>query len=150
MHVSTVSATGNYVLHSIHAGNADAEGSADEDWTALWAALNQRLRDNGFAGLATAPQVADPAAMASAEHISLQQQQQQQQHQSSPTTEAIYSALDCVLAQYAQRTQLVQELLAATDMAREREARIDDVIKHLRRCVPSPQNPCCIPSRLCM
>ena len=107
-------------------------GDPDTATTALdqdWSALNQRLRDNGFAGIVLQhqPQTAayqSPDCYTHAQH---------DYHAHSPSIEALYAAFDSVLTQYDRRAHLVQELLAATDMARERESRVDAVLDRLRK-----------------
>lgn len=91
--------------------------------------LNQRLRDNGFAGL-PASSCKNWAANQSPAQYQLSQQDKGTE---APSTETLYAALDSVLTQYDRRAHLVQELLSASDLARERESRVDDIIKHLRR-----------------
>lgn len=88
-----------------------------------WAALNQRLRDNGFAGMPLQHQPQSAAAQSSHGH----------QQPLDPNPDALYAALDKVLTQYDRRAQLVQELLAATDLARERESRVDAALSRLRK-----------------
>lgn len=92
----------------------------------LWSGLSQRLRDNGFAGL---PLLSE-AASQSPGHA---RGPSQSHGPHAPSPEALYTALDSVLMQYNRRAQLVQELLSATDMARERESHVDDLIRSLRR-----------------
>ncbi|KAL0019238.1 hypothetical protein WJX79_004955 [Trebouxia sp. C0005] len=86
----------NQLLHPAESPAIVSQGmphdqSADNQLQVDWPAVNQRLRDNGFA------------------------------------------ALDSVLTQYDRRACLVQELLAATDLARERESREDAVLSRLRK-----------------
>lgn len=93
-----------------------------------WSDLSQRLRDNGFAGL---PLLSDglAASQSPGRHPS-----NQQFHGSHPlNVEALHTALDSVLTQYDRRAHLVQELLSATDTARERESHVDDIIQSLGR-----------------
>lgn len=92
-----------------------------------WPALSQRLRDNGFAGLPLHSQSQSTAAQQPRRHS-----HNQQQHQ-SPKLDAVHAALDSILTQYDRRAHLVQELLAATDLARERESREDALLSHLRK-----------------
>ena len=58
---------------------------------------------------------------------------QQNEGAHAPSNEALYAALDSVLTQYDRRAHLVQELLSASELARERESHVDDIVKHLRR-----------------
>lgn len=85
-----------------------------------WQQLNAALRDNGFVGVPLPHQ---------------QQLQQQQQNESvaAPSPAALYTAVSSVLKQYDRRAQLVQELLKATDLARERESAVDAAMRRLRR-----------------
>ena len=93
-----------------------------------WSGLSQRLRDNGFAGL---PILSEGLA---ASQSPGRHRGGLQPHGPPPRRhEALYTALDSVLTQYDRRAHLVQELLSATDMARERESHVDDLIKNLRR-----------------
>lgn len=93
-----------------------------------WSDLSQRLRDNGFAGLPVASE-----GLAASQSPGRHPGSQQPYRPQPPSVEALYKALDGVLTQYDRRAHLVQELLSATDMAREREAHVDDIIKSLRR-----------------
>lgn len=101
--------------------------SADQQMEGDWPALSQRLRDNGFAGLPLHSQSQSIAAQQPRHHS-----QNQQQHQ-APNLAAVHAALDSVLTQYDRRARLVQELLAATDLSRERESREDAVLSRLRK-----------------
>ncbi len=107
----------------VHSGVTMASTPFQEDWSAL----NQRLRDNGFAGIPL-QHLSQKAAVQSPHRHS-----QQQQHATAPNPEALYAAFDRVLTQYDRRAHLVQELLAATDLARERESRGDAVVNRLRK-----------------
>lgn len=93
-----------------------------------WSDLSQRLRDNGFAGLPVPSE-----GLAASQSPDRHPGSQQPHGPGAPGPEALYKALDSVLTQYDRRAHLVQELLSATDMAREREAHLDDIIKSLRR-----------------
>lgn len=93
-----------------------------------WSGLSQRLRDSGFAGL---PLLSE--GLAASQSPGRPQGASQSYGPHSPSLEALYTALDSVITQYDRRAQLVQELLSATDMARERESHVDDLIKSLRR-----------------
>lgn len=101
--------------------------SADKHLQVDWPALNQRLRDNGFAGLPLHSQSHNAAAQQPRRHS-----HDQQQHQ-APKLDAVHTALDSVLTQYDRRARLVQELLAATDLARERESREDIILSRVRK-----------------
>ena len=92
-----------------------------------WTALNQRLRDNGFAGMPLQHQPQSAAAQSGHGHS------QGHQQPLAPNPDALYAALDKVLTQYDRRARLVQELLAATDLARERESRVDAALSRLRK-----------------
>ena len=93
---------------------------------AHWLGLSQRLRDNGFAGLT----LLTPSQTAAAQSLCHTPAEQQQQ---GPQIGAVHAALDSVLTQYERRGHLMQELLAATDLARERESRMDAVVAGLRK-----------------
>lgn len=82
-----------------------------------WKALNQQLRNSGFSGM----ELADAA--------------QQRLGISMPSPRQLLGAFSTVLQQYDRRAQLVQELLAATDLARQREAKIDAMLSQLCRCI---------------
>ena len=59
-----------------------------------------------------------------------------QVHQGSspmPSHRQLFEALDTVLKQYDRRAHLVHELLAATDLAREREANVDSMLSRLHK-----------------
>lgn len=99
---------------------------APEPPVEVWSGLSQRLRDSGFAGL---PLLSEGLAASQSPGRPPSQSYGPQ----SPSLEALYTALDSVLAQYDRRAHLVQELLSASDMARERESHVDDLIKSLRR-----------------
>ena len=94
----------------------------------VWSDLSQRLRDNGFAGL---PMLSEGLAASQSPERPRGTSQPHGPH--PPSHDALYTALDSVLTQYDRRAQLVQELLSATDMARERESHVDDLIKSLHR-----------------
>ena len=93
-----------------------------------WSGLSQRLRDNGFAGL---PMLSEGLAASQSPGRAKGPLRPHGPH--PPSHEALYTALDSVLTQYDRRAHLVQELLSATDMARERESHMDDLIKNLHR-----------------
>ncbi|KAK9820170.1 hypothetical protein WJX72_007055 [[Myrmecia] bisecta] len=85
-----------------------------------WQALNQLLRDNGFSGmpLPQPGQDGQPGGPPASAALPL---------------EALHAAFVGVLRQYDRWAHLVQELLTATDLAREREARVDASMKRLRQ-----------------
>ena len=93
-----------------------------------WSDLSQRLRDNGFAGL---PVLSE--GLAASQSPGRHPGSWQTHGPQPPSLEALYTALDSVLTQYDRRAHLVQELLSATDMAREREAHVDGIIQSLHR-----------------
>lgn len=93
----------------------------------VWSGLSQRLRDNGFAGL---PMLSE--GLASSQSPERPRGASRPHVPQAPSHGALYTALDSVLTQYDRRAHLVQELLSATDMARERESHVDDLIKNLR------------------
>ena len=93
-----------------------------------WSGLSQRLKDNGFAGL---PMLSE--GLAARQSPERPRGTSRPHGPQPPSHEALYTALDSVLTQYERRAHLVQELLSATDMARERESHVDDLIKNLRR-----------------
>lgn len=93
-----------------------------------WQALNQQLRDNGFSGM----ELASSAQSAGAE---------------GPTSRQLLDTIQTVLKQYDRRAHLVHELLAATDLARDREQRVDDTLSSLRKyvlqlCMPGHMGDC--------
>jgi hypothetical protein len=114
-------------MRQLIAAGMTHDQSADKQLMVDWPALNQRLRDNGFAGLPLHSQSQSAAAQQPRRYS-----HNQQQHQ-APDLAAVHAALDSVLTQYDRRARLVQELLAATDLAREREAREDAVLSRLRK-----------------
>lgn len=115
------------VAHSLiqlgHADDSDSEVLISQP---QWQALNQRLRDNGFSGMELAGHV-------------------QQGSSAMPSHRQLFEALDTVLKQYDRRAHLVQELLAATDLARQRETNVDAMLSHLRRYIVQ-----CIHHSLCL
>ncbi|KAA6411758.1 MAG: hypothetical protein FRX49_13801 [Trebouxia sp. A1-2] len=122
----------NQLLHPAESPAIVSQGmphdqSADNQLQVDWPAVNQRLRDNGFAGLPLHSQSHNAA-----DQQSRRPSHNQQQHQ-APKLDAVHAALDSVLTQYDRRACLVQELLAATDLARERESREDAVLSRLRK-----------------
>lgn len=115
------------VVHSlIQLGHADDSDSEVLILQPQWQALNQRLRDNGFSGVELATHV-------------------QQGSSPMPSHRQLFEALDTVLKQYDRRAHLVQELLAATDLARKRETNVDAMLSHLRRYIVQ-----CIHHSLCL
>ena len=108
-------------------GASLATAATDADWLAL----NQRLRNSGFAGIRLQHQPQVSSSLSPQRHA----KSQQAKHASTsiPEANALYMAFDGLLTQYDRRAHLVQELLAATDLARERESRIDAVLNRLQR-----------------
>ena len=118
--------------HCVHAWRATTGGNDygidTEHPVEAWSGLSQRLRDSGFAGL---PMLSE--GLAGSQSPERPRRTSRPNGPQPPSHEALYTALDSVLTQYEQRAHLVQELLSATDMARERESHVDDLIKNLRR-----------------
>ena len=96
-----------------------------------WSALNQRLRDSGFAGMQLQQQLSKHTSHSP--HRRFQHQHMQHANAAAPDASSLYSAFDSVLTQYDRRAHLVEELLTATDLSRERESRIDAVLIRLQR-----------------
>ena len=96
-----------------------------------WSVLNQRLRDSGFAGMQLQQQMSKHTSKSPQRHFQLQHMQHAKT--AAPDTSSLYSAFDSLLTQYDRRAHLVEELLAATDLSRERESRIDAVLIRLQR-----------------
>lgn len=67
--------------------------------------------------------------------MELTHQSEQEGSSGLPSPRQLLEALNGVLEQYDRRAKLVQELLAATDLARQREANVDAMLSHLRKCV---------------
>lgn len=97
-------------------GGADDRGPEHPVSHSEWQALNQQLRDNGFSGMELATQPQQPSIC-------------------MPRPRQLFEALSAVLKQYDRRAKLVQELLAATELARERETNVDAMMAHLRKYV---------------